>query len=438
MSDGPQSSDRAPASRPAPGHELAATPIPTGPGALDGIRVVELCTILMGPYAARILGDHGADVIRVESLTGDTTRHSLPARSPGMSGHNLNIQRNKRSLALDLKSPEGRDAALALVATADVVVTNMRRAALVRLGLDPSELIRLHPGLIVCVANGYGSDGPDGDKPAYDDAIQAGSGLAWIVGQARPDRRPAYVPAILADKICGMTIAQSILAALVHKATTGEGQEIEVPMLETMVAFNLIEHQRGHAFEPPEGPFGYPRLFSPNRRPVASADGWVAILPYDDRHWREFFELIDRPDLADDPRFANHNSRIANIDEAYGIVATAGPRWTTSEWLARCRERSIPCSAVLEPSRTSNDPHLAAVDLITVADHPTEGPYRYVRDGPRLGRTPMGLRRHAPRLGQHTREILTEIGYDPSTVDALITDGVATDPVPPPTTGRPT
>ena len=405
--------------------ELGPTPPPDGPGALDGIRVIELCTILMGPYAARILGDHGADVIRIESLTGDSTRHSLPARSPGMSGHNLNIQRNKRSIALDLKSDEGRDAALAVIATADVLVTNMRRAALGRLGLDPGELSRRHPGLIVCVGNGYGSDGPDGDKPAYDDAIQAGSGLAWIVGQAAPDGHPAYVPAIVADKICGMTIAQSVLAALVHKARTGQGQEIEVPMLETMVAFNLIEHQRGHAFEPPEGPFGYPRLFSPNRRPVASADGWVAILPYDDRHWREFFDLIDRPELTEDPRFADHNSRIANVDEAYALVVEAGPRWTTSEWLDRCRERSIPCSTVLEPARLVDDPHLGAVGMITVADHPTEGRYRYLRDGPRLARTPMGLRRHAPRLGEHTREVLAEAGYSDASIDGLVTRGVA-------------
>ena len=196
-------------------------------------------------------------------------------------------------------------------------------------------------------------------------------------------------------------------------------------MLETMVAFNLIEHQRGHAFEPPEGSFGYARLFSPNRRPVASADGWVAILPYDDRHWREFFEVIGRPELIDDPRFADHNSRIANIDEAYGIVVEAGPRWTTSEWLTRCQERSIPCSVVLDPSQAMDDPHLAEVGMITVADHPTEGPYRYLRDGPRLARTPMGLRRHAPRLGQHTREVLSEAGYDDDTVERMIADGVA-------------
>jgi crotonobetainyl-CoA:carnitine CoA-transferase CaiB-like acyl-CoA transferase len=397
----------------------------TPPGPLDGIRVVELATILMGPYGARILGDYGADVIRIETLTGDSTRHSLPARNPGMSGHNLNIQRNKRSVALDLKRPDGRKAALAIIATADVLVTNMRRAALGRLGLDPTELCRHHPGLIVCVGNGYGSDGPYGGKAAYDDAIQAGSGLAWIMGQARADHEPAYVPAIIADKVCGMTIAQAVMAALVHKERTGEGQEIEVPMLETMVAFNLIEHQRGHGFEPPLGPFGYDRLFSPNRRPFRSADGWVAILPYNDRHWLDFFDLIDRHELADDARFVDHNARIAHIDDAYQIIANAAPTRTTAQWLADCEERSIPCSVVLNPEHAGDDPHLGAVGMVQVRDHPTEGPYRYVRDGPRLSRTPMGLHHHAPRLGEHTRQILAEVGYPRSEIEALIAEGAA-------------
>ncbi|MCP3990077.1 MAG: CoA transferase [Actinomycetia bacterium] len=395
------------------------------PGALDGIRVVELATILMGPYGARILGDYGADVVRIESLTGDSTRHGIPSRNPGMSGLNLTIQRNKRSVALDLKDPRGRDAALAIIATADVVVTNMRRAALGRLGLDPTELRDRHPELIVCVGNGYGSDGPYGDKAAYDDAIQAGSGLAWIVGQAQPSQEPGYVPAIMADKVCGMTIAQAVLAALVHKVRTGQGQEIEVPMLETMVAFNLVEHQRGHGFEPPMGTFGYTRLFSPNRRPFASADGWIAILPYNDSHWREFFTIIGQPELIDDPRFADHNARIANVDEAYGMVSDAAATKTTAEWLALCEEKSIPCSVVLNPTDAIDDPHLDAVGMIDIRHHPSEGPYRYIRDGPRLSETPMGLHRHAPRLGQHTREVLGDLGYQPAHIDDLVAEGVA-------------
>lgn len=395
------------------------------PGALDGVRVVELATILMGPYAARILGDHGADVVRIESLAGDSVRNGLPARNPGMSGMSLNLQRNKRSVALDLKHPGGRDAALAIIGGADVVVTNMRRAALERLGLGPSELRRRDDALIVAIANGYGSDGPYATKPAYDDAVQAGSGLAWVVGQARVDGEPGYVPAIVADKVCGMAIAQSVLAALVHRARTGEGQEIEIPMLETMVAFNVIEHQRGATFEPPEGPFGYHRLLSPDRRPFRSADGWVAILPYNDRHWREFFVLAGRPDLLDDPRFADHNARIVNIDAAYAVIAEAAPSRTTAEWIAACEAASIPCSPVLDLSAVTDDPHLAAVGMMEVVDHPTEGPYWHVREGPRFERTPTALHRHAARLGEHTVEVLREAGYDDGSIDELVAAGVA-------------
>ncbi|MEL7155849.1 MAG: CoA transferase, partial [Actinomycetota bacterium] len=381
--------------------------------------------VLMGPYGARILGDHGADVIRIESLTGDSMRHSLPARSPGMSGHNLNIQRNKRSISLDLKAEAGREAALAVIAGADVLVTNMRRAALQRLGLDPADLVDRFDGLIAAVANGYGSDGPYGDKAAYDDAIQAGSGLAWIVGRPRAGQEPGYVPAIMADKICGMAIAQSVLAALFHRSQTGEGQLIEVPMLETMVAFNLVEHIRGTTFEPPEGDFGYPRLFTPNRRPVRSADGWVAILPYSDQQWLDFFDLIGRADLVEDPRFATHNDRIENIDDAYGLVVEAGPTRTTAEWLTACEERSIPASVVLDPGAVLDDPHLQAVDMLAVREHPTEGTYRHIRDGPRLARTPMGLRRWAPRLGENTREVLAEAGIAAEVIDSLVDKGIA-------------
>ena len=403
---------------------MSPTPVsPTPPGALDGVRVVDLSTILMGPYGARILGDHGADVIRIESLDGDSVRNTLPARNPQMSGLALNLQRNKRSVALDLKTPGGRDAAFAIMTSADVVVTNMRRAALARLGLDDATVRAAHPGLIYCTANGYGSGGPYADRPAYDDAIQAGSGISWLVEQV--SGAPGYFPSIVADKVCGMTIAQSVLAALVHKLRTGEGQTIEVPMLETMVAFNLIEHFRGAAFEPPEGEIGYDRLLTPFRRPFRTADGAAALLPYNDRHWRDFFRIAGRAELADDPRFVDHNSRIANVHELYGLVDELAPRFTTAEWLARCEEASIPASAVLDLAHLAEDAHLRAVGMIEVHEHPSEGAYRYLREGPALDATPMGLRRHAPRLGEHTSEVLAEVGYDAETTAALVASGAA-------------
>jgi crotonobetainyl-CoA:carnitine CoA-transferase CaiB-like acyl-CoA transferase len=410
--------------RPSGEHEAAGTggwsPVP---GPLDGIRVVDLTTILMGPLAARILGDLGADVIRIESLAGDSVRNSQPARHDGMASMALNLHRNKRSIALDLKHPDGRDAALALMATVDVVVTNMRRSALDRLGLGPEAVRASSPGLIYCVANGYGSDGPYAARPAYDDAIQAASGLAWLVGQVQD--RPGYLPTIVADKVCGMTIAQAVLAALVHRGRSGEGQTIEVPMLETMVAFNLIEHQRGHIFDPPVGRLGYERVLSPYRRPYRTCDGWICLMPYTDAHWREFFSLAGRPELADDARFAGHNARIRHVDELYALLDELSPQLTTGEWLARCDAASIPAMPVLALDEVEADPHLVAVGLIEHVEHPTEGPYRNVRDSVRYEATPSGLRRHAPRLGQHTEELLAEAGLDRTAIDRLLAAGAA-------------
>ena len=255
---------------------------------------VDLTTILMGPFATRILADHGADVIRLETLTGDTARNSQPARHPGMSGLALNLQRNKRSLALDLKAPEGRRARRrpwsAVPTWSSPTCAGLRWSGWgwTRRPCAPS------PPADLLRRQRLRSDGPYADRPAYDDAIQAGSGLAWLQGRVADDGEPRYLPTIVVDKVCGMAVAQAVLVALVHQARTGEGQTVEVPMLETMVAFNLLDHQRGHTFEPPIGEFGYDRLLTPYRRPYRTADGWAGLLPYNDRHWREFFRIAGR------------------------------------------------------------------------------------------------------------------------------------------------
>ncbi len=394
-------------------------PGPTG--ALHGIRVVDLTTVMMGPLAARILGDHGADVVRIESLEGDTTRNSPPFRHPGMSASALNLQRNKRSVSLDLKDPAGRRAAFELMTGADVVVTNMRRGALERLGLDSATVRTARPEVIYCVANGYGSTGPYADRPAYDDAIQAASGSAWLMGRMLGE--PRYLPTIVADKVVGMALAQAVLAALVHRLRTGEGQTVEVPMFETMVAFNLVEHHRGHTFEPPIGPVGHERVLSDRRRPCRSKDSWIGILPYTDAHWRDFFAIAGRPELATDPRFTGFNNRLANIDAAYGFIAEVCPTRTTADWLAACDAHSIPAMAVLDLNDAAADPQLAAVGLLEVVDHPSEGPYRYVRDATSFSSSPTGLFRNAPRLGEHTAEVLSEIGWSDTEIAALLASG---------------
>ncbi len=382
-------------------------------GALDGIRIVDLTTILMGPLSTRLLADHGADVIRVEAINVPETL----VDENGAGAGSLYTQRNKRSVKLDLKSEVGRRAMLDLVASADVLVTNMRAAALDRLGLSATTLRAAHPELIHCVANGYGAGGPYADNAAYDDAIQAASGLADLFGQVRGE--PAYVPSVIVDKICSMFVVQAVMAAIIHRTNTGEGQTIQVPMFETMVAFNLIEHFQGQAMVPPLGEFGYPRLLTEQRKPYRCADGWAAILPYSGANWRDFFDIIDRPELADDPRFVSHTARVTNADALYTVVADSAPERTVAEWLKVCRAHSIPASPVMGLAELVDDPHIESVDLLPVEEHPVAGRYRNVRDPVSYDTLSTGLRRHAPVPGQHTAEVMAELGWTEDRITEL-------------------
>lgn len=383
--------------------------------ALDGVRVVDLTTVLMGPMAARILGDYGADVIRIDA---PTASQDVTGGPDGIGAIVLDSHRNKRSIVLDLKSDEGRAAALDLIATADVLVTNMRASALERLGLDADTLRAEYPSLIHCVANGYGADGPYADRAAYDDAIQAISGLAAL--PARIAGEPAYVPSVIVDKTCALFVSQAVMAALLHRHNTGEGQTIRVPMFETMVSFLLVEHLRGAALVPPRGEIGYTRLLNPNRKPYRCADGWVAILPYSDANWRDFFALIDQPEMAHDERFTTHNARVTNAIELYQFIVDAAPSRTVDDWISACNELSIPASPVLDIADVFDDPHVQAVDLIPTVEHPVAGLYRSVRDPISFDTMSTELRHHAPVPGQHTAEILTELGWSPDRIEGVL------------------
>jgi len=384
------------------------------------MRVLDLTSVVMGPLATRILGDLGADVIRVEEPGGDIIRHYEPMRHEAMSAFGMNMSRNKRSVVLDLKATAGRQALLDLAATCDVFVTNLRRSALERLGIDEPAIRAVRPDIVHCIANGWGSDGPNADRAAYDDVIQAASGMAsmfaWNGGE------PALIPSIVADKVTGLHMAYAICAALYRRARTGEGDSIEVPMAETMAAFNLVEHLGGQTFRPTHGDFSYARVTTPNRRPRRTTDGWIVILPYSREAWARFFDHGGRPALADDDRFATTTSRITNADALYGLLDDVVATRSTADWLAFCADHSIPASAVVELEHVGEDPHFAAVALLVDDDHPGEGPYRYVRVPVRFASRPETLRRHAPRLGEHTREVLTELGYDHDHIEALTRD----------------
>ena len=395
-----------------------ASPTPTKP--LAGVRIADLTDVVMGPLATRMLADMGADVIRVEAPAGDAIRHYEPMRSAGMSAFGMNLNRNKRSVVLDLKSHEGRAALDDLIATSDVFVTNMRRAALDRLGLDEPAVRAIRNDIIYCVSNGFGSDGPKADQAAYDDVMQAASGLAAMFAWVGDE--PRLVPSIYADKVTGAHIAFAIAAALHGRAVTGEGSAIEVPMAETMAAFNLVEHLSGHTFEPPLGDFSYARIRTANRRPRRTTDGWIVVLPYSDDNWARFWRFGGRPELIDDPRFATGPDRVRNADALYGLLDEVVQHRSTAAWLEFCAEHSIPAAEVLDLEHIDDDPHFAAVGLIGRAEHPTEGPYRYVRSPIRLDGEAAAVDRHPPRLGQDTAEVLAELGWSADRIAPLIAD----------------
>jgi crotonobetainyl-CoA:carnitine CoA-transferase CaiB-like acyl-CoA transferase len=386
---------------------------------LDGIRVVDLTTVVMGPLATRMLADMGADVIWVESPAGDVLRNYDPMRSPKMGAFNMSVSRNKRSIVLDLKTEAGREAMGELIATADVFVTTLRRKAIERLGLDEDGVRAIRSDIVYCTANGFGSDGPNADKTAYDDVIQAASGLASTFAW---NGDPQLVPSILADKVAGVHVAFAIAAALFDRTRTGKGATLEIPMAETMAAFNLVEHLGGQTFRPQHGDFSYSRIRTPHRRPRRTLDGWIVILPYSTDNWHRFFDFAGQPELKHDERFASGGERIKHSDALYGLLDDIVKTQTTAEWLAFCSEHSIPASEIVDLEKIGEHPHFAAVGLLQDDEHPTEGAYRYVRDPIKVDGEISPLRHHSPRLGADTEDVLRELGWDDDRISTLIND----------------
>ncbi len=400
-------------------------------GPLAGFRILDLTSVVVGPYCTAALADMGADVIKVESPEGDNFRHIGPRRNPGMGSQFLSLNRSKRSVVLDLKQPQGREALLKLVATADVFVHNMRPRAIRKLRLTYAAVRQAREDVVYCSIHGFRQEGPYRDKAAYDDIIQGASGLAAL--QARGGE-PRYVVSAVADKTPAMVALSSILGALLCRERTGQGQEIEVPMFESMVAYVMSEHLYGNVFEPPLAPTIYPRQVSPYRRPYRTADGYVCALMYTDAQWERFFQVAGRADLLQDPRFADFGSRTDNVDAVYGLVADVLTTRTTAEWLEILERADIPAMPLNTPAEVLNDPQLQAVNFFPLVTHPTEGVLRYVGNPVVLSKTPGPPPGPAPRLGEHSVELLLEAGYSRSDVDGLIQRGVTSQPTAPSST----
>jgi crotonobetainyl-CoA:carnitine CoA-transferase CaiB-like acyl-CoA transferase len=387
-------------------------------GPLTGVRVLDLTSVIMGPFATHILADMGADVIKIESPEGDSLRHYEPQRHPGMAGNILNLHRNKRGIVLDLKRAEGRHALNRLIETADAFVHNLRPKAIARLGYAYEQVREIKPDIVYCGAYGFGAKGPYRDKPAYDDLIQAGSGIAALFGEVHGE--PAYVPTVICDKLAGQAIAYAILGALFQRARGGGGQAIEVPMLETTIELALAEHMFGFAFVPALSPPGFKRLMSRARKPYRTLDGYACILPYSDRNWQDFYAFTGRTEFSDDARFRTLSDRVHDIGVLYSMVEEEAAKRPTQEWVTFCDRANIPCMPVLSLKDLPDDPHVKAVGLFGEAEHPTEGRYRTVRSPVSFSATPFRVRRHAPRLGEHTAEVLREAGLSAGEIEAVL------------------
>ncbi|WP_431282277.1 CaiB/BaiF CoA transferase family protein [Humitalea sp. 24SJ18S-53] len=389
-------------------------------GPLAGIRILDLTTVVMGPYATSVLGDLGADVIKVEAPDGDVIRKVGPSRGGELGPLFLHANRSKRGIVLDLKTEAGRCALLRLAETADVLVHNTRPRAMERLRLGPAVLAGVNPRLVYVTACGYGQDGPYADRPAYDDLMQGAAGIAALMAESG-DGVPRYVPVNVVDRSVGLHTAIAILAALRHRDATGRGQDVEVPMFETMASLVLGDHLGGLTHLPPTDGGGYGRLLSQQRRPYATADGYLCVVVYDDRQFHGFLRVAGREDLLADPRFATFAARAQHAGPYQGEIAAIMRTRTTGAWIGLLRGADIPHAEMHDRHSILEDPHMQAVGFFGAAEHPTEGAVRSMRIPTRWSDSQPAPSRLAPGLGEHTREVLAEAGLSPTEIDRVVT-----------------
>jgi crotonobetainyl-CoA:carnitine CoA-transferase CaiB-like acyl-CoA transferase len=392
----------------------------TGP--LAGVRILDLTSVVNGAYGTQILADQGADVIKLEDPGsgrgdgGDIMRwagHPPQGAPKGMGPIFLTINRNKRSIVLDLKQESAKRALKRLIKWADVFAASVRYEGLKRLGLAYEDVAAIKPDIVYVHCAGYGSDGPYAGEPAYDDLIQSASGLADVLPRTDGNPAPRILPTLVADKVSGLFMSQAVTAALFHRQRTGEGQFVEVPMLECVTSFLLVEHMYDQTYDPPTGQWGYVRVVNPNRKPFRTKDGWIGLLPYTDKQWDQFFEVAGYGDtIAKDPRFADYFTRMKHIAELYGLVEEAAATKTTQEWLDLLKPLSIPVVKTNRLDDLPHDPHLKAVDFFQTYEHPELGRYVAMRPPVKFSKTPANIRMHPPGLGEHSAEVLAEVGAE--------------------------
>jgi crotonobetainyl-CoA:carnitine CoA-transferase CaiB-like acyl-CoA transferase len=371
----------------------------TGP--LAGVRVVDLTAMVMGPYCTQIMADMGADVIKIEPPAGDNTRYISVGPEPGMAGVFVNVNRGKRSVVLDLRADKDKDVLRGLVEQGDVFIHSMRAKAIAKLGFGYADVAAVNPSIVYTNCYGYGRRGPDSDLTAYDDTIQAECGLAFAQQQLTGE--VGYVGTIMADKVAGMTALYATTMALFHRERTGEGQEVEVGMFETMAAFMLVEHANGAMFSPPLGTAVYPRAVTPNRRPYRTRDGHISALVYNDKQWSAFVDAV-RPEWAG-AQFATLAQRARQIDTVYALLGGTFATRTTQEWLDLLRSLDIPAAPVRTLDELFDNPHLNAVGFFETVDT-RYGPVRFPGPPTWFSRTPGRVAGPAPGLGAHTAEIM--------------------------------
>ena len=393
-------------------------------GPLAGISVLDLTSVVAGPLATQMLGDMGADVIKIEAPEGDAPRHTGPSRSPNMAALYMGLNRSKRSLVLDLKQPAAANALWRLIAKADVFVHSMRPQKVEKLGFDHQTVCAKNPRLVYAALHGYRDGGPYSGLPAYDDVIQGQSGIAALMSVGG---EPRYAPTILADKISALAISNAVTTALFARERTGSGQFVEIPMFEQLVWFVLAEHLFGHNFVPPMGALGYTRVTGAWRRPYKTKDGHLCMMAYTERHWRKFWPAVGKPELCDDPRFSTIAARSHNVVALYELAGACLAERTTDEWIALLRGLEIPCAKMASLDDLLTDPQLTATGFFKHAHHPTEGDILYTDLPVRFSGSTSTEQRLQPRLGEHSFEVLREAGLSESEIKALAAAGAAVD-----------